>query len=95
MMTFAAILYLPGSALVPDDSCNDYDVRLVGGDNNRSGIVEACYSNDTHSSLWGPICAADGFIAIAWTESTATTICGQLGFSTNSKHSIEHAVKVI
>ena len=72
-------VYPTGSAIAPSDGCNDYDVRLVGGNDSYSGIVEACYSTDTNTSLWGPLCA---FGLFAWTPGTAVTICGQLNFST-------------
>ena len=57
--------------------CSDFDVRLVGSNNSYMGIVEACYSTDTNSSLWGPICASS---STSWTKIHATTVCTQLGF---------------
>ena len=70
--------------IAPDDNCSDFDVRLVGGNNTYMGRVEACYSNDTHSSLWGPLCA-EGFAV--WNIGAAVTVCGQLGLPTESKKS--------
>ena len=72
----------PGSATGGDDSCSDYDVRLVGGDNEFMGLVEACYTNDNNTSMWGPICAEFS----SWTRIYAEIVCRQLGLSTTSEY---------
>ena len=65
--------------LVPDNDpgCSDRDVRLVGGNSSYMGMVEACYSTGTNSSLWGPICFATSTL---WTFAHARATCAQLGF---------------
>ena len=50
--------------------CNDSDIRLVGGANEREGRIEICF-NET----WGTVC--DNL----WSTSDASVACGQLGFS--------------
>ena len=51
-------------------SCDDGDVRLVGG-NNYGGRVEYCRSNS-----FGRICDSDGL----WDAAEAKVVCNQLGF---------------
>ena len=65
--------------------CSDYDVRLVGGNSNYTGMVEACYSTDTNSFLWGPICV---FGSWTWTLTHARIVCAQLGFSPSDNNSV-------
>ena len=50
--------------------CRNGDVRLVGGENETSGIVEVCENN-----LWGYI-AAPG-----WNDKDAAVVCKQLGIA--------------
>ena len=65
--------------------CSDFDVRLVGGNSNYTGMVEACYSTDTNSSLWGPICVSG---SNPWTLTHARIVCAQLGFSPSGNNSV-------
>ena len=51
-------------------SCNNGDLRLVGGQTTMEGRVEICW-NET----WGTVC--DGF----WSSNDARVACKQLGFS--------------
>ena len=50
--------------------CNQGDIRLQGGANNRTGRVEIC--NDQQ---WGTVCDD------AWGVADANVACRQLGFS--------------
>ena len=50
--------------------CNNSDLRLVGGSNEREGRIEICF-NET----WGTVC--DNF----WSTNDASVACRQLGFS--------------
>ena len=58
--------------------CEERDVRLVGGSNEREGRVEICLNE-----AWGTVC--DNF----WTTNDGNVICNQLGFSKISKYSIK------
>ena len=51
------------------DTCNNGDIRLVGGSNRYEGRVEVCW-NET----WGTVC--DGF----WSTNDGDVACRQLGF---------------
>ena len=70
------IIHANTGQLVPasNDNCSDYDVRLVEG-NGYMGRVEACYSRDGSSSLWGPLCRQD---STTWGVGHAMTVCQQL-----------------
>ena len=52
-------------------SCNDGDVRLVGGDNQYGGRVEYCFDNS-----FGTICDDT-----TWDDNDAQVVCNQLGFT--------------
>ena len=54
--------------------CNNSDLRLVGGSNEREGRIEICF-NET----WGTVC--DNF----WSTNDASVACRQLGFSEEGK----------
>ena len=60
--------------LVPDFSCEDGEVRLVGGSMENEGRVEICFNNQ-----FGTICDD------AWDRRDAAVICNQLGFSRDSE----------
>ena len=51
-------------------NCRHGDIRLVGGKNNREGIVEICINN-----LWGRVCTS------GWNTGVANVTCRHAGFS--------------
>ena len=53
-------------------SCENGDVRLVGGSAANQGRVEMCYNN-----VWGSVCADNG----QWTQAEASVVCQQLGYN--------------
>ena len=55
-------------------SCDNGEVKLVGGDTPNEGRVEICYNNQ-----FGTICDDN------WDGNDAKVICGQLGFSRDRK----------
>ena len=61
-----------------DTSCNNGDVRLVGGINELEGRVEICYNK-----IWGSVCHN------SWSTYDANVVCKQLGYQpTGSNESI-------
>ena len=66
------------------DECDNNDIRLVNGQNEREGIVEVCYSG-----VWGTICVDDDYYAYYYyyyhsghyleNNTQADVICRQLG----------------
>lgn len=51
-------------------ACNDFDLRLVGGTNEREGRLEVCLN-----TVWGTVCDD------LFTASAASVVCSQLGYS--------------
>ena len=51
-------------------NCRHGDIRLVGGNNSREGIVEICINN-----LWGRVCTR------GWDTRAANVTCHHAGFS--------------
>ena len=61
-----------------DTSCNDGNIRLVGGINELEGRVEICYNK-----IWGSVCDN------SWSTYDANVVCKQLGYQpTGSNESI-------
>ena len=56
-----------------EDTCEEGDVRLMGGSDAKEGRVEICMKN-----TWGAVCS-DG-----WDDAEARVVCRQLGLSGNS-----------
>ena len=50
-------------------NCGNFDARLVGGDSEREGRVEICYSR-----VWGTVCD------YGWDQVDAIVVCRQLGY---------------
>ena len=61
------------------DSCQDGDVRLVGGQSAYEGRVEVCLSQ-----RWGTV-TDDG-----WSTADVQVACKQLGYSTQGKFTMMH-----
>ena len=57
--------------IINTDSCQDGDVRLVGGQSAYEGQVEVCLSQ-----RWGTV-TDDG-----WSTEDAQVVCRQLGYTT-------------
>ena len=67
MTTFLSFTLLDTNYTV-DTSCNNGDVRLVGGINELEGRVETCYNK-----LWLSVCIN------SWTATDANVVCQKLG----------------
>lgn len=66
--------HLFDSIFVVNASCQDGDLRLVGGVGPREGQVEVCYNG-----MWGHICNP------IWSYANAAVVCRQLGYSPAGK----------
>ena len=56
------------------EPCDTGDVRLVGGLQPHSGVLEICFNG-----TWGTVCN-DGFGQAAFSEAGANVVCRQLGY---------------
>ena len=54
-----------------DPTCQNGEVRLLGGVSSEQGRVEVCYNG-----VWGTMCGED-----RWTHTEAAVICHQLGYN--------------
>ena len=66
-------LYLALHALNHTALCSDGDLRLLGGDSDRDGLLQVCFGR-----RWGTI-NGDG-----WTASDTQVACRQLGFENHT-----------
>ena len=64
-----------------DTSCNNGDVRLVGGINELQGRVEICYNK-----MWGSVCHN------SWSTYDANVLCKQLGYQPTGRYLYETTV---
>ena len=54
-------------------ACNQGDIRLIGGTDDREGRVEVCNQNQ-----WGSVCD------VSWDMSDANVVCRQAGFGSGN-----------
>lgn len=59
--------------------CIEGDIRLVGGSNEREGIVEICQNN-----VFGYMCSGTSGL-LQWGFTNASSVCTQLGYVGNSE----------
>ena len=68
-----------------DLSCNNGDIRLIGGTNALEGSVEICYNH-----FWGSVCDS------SWDSTDANVVCRSLGHQTSgTRNSNINAINVI
>ena len=60
-----------------ESNCSTGDVRLVGGENEYEGTVEACINQ-----VWGSVCRSSYsyFYSSSWNVREGQVVCGQLGY---------------
>ena len=68
-----------------DVECEEGAVRLVGGVNKSSGILEVCANR-----MWGRVCNALRY----WGPENARVVCRQLGFLEEGKNSDPTSVNI-
>ena len=75
--TIFFFIHFPSSSLAEGFTCEDGQVRLVDGTVNTEGRVEVCFNQ-----RYGTICDD------LWDNTDASVVCGQLGFSRESKYGV-------
>ena len=80
-MTSNDYIILTDTNYTVDISCNDGDVRLVGGANDLEGRVEICYNK-----IWGSVCHN------SWQNNDVHVVCKQLGYHSKGNIAIELTV---
>ncbi|XP_071486160.1 scavenger receptor cysteine-rich domain superfamily protein-like [Diadema antillarum] len=67
---YLAVVAVDCYSLVPDPSAEDGDVKLVGGENDWEGTLQAF-----HDQRWGTVCSDN------WSANNAFVVCRQLGYT--------------